>query len=389
MAEVIESIEALPAALDRALLHIFVFGSAVGEAVAVALPERGWILVDGCSLKIEDEDRFPALEAFEEMRAGDEDPLELLVWTHPHADHYVGIRECVENLKPRRVGMTLIEAPAPGSTALELAALGTHPTLPADLRVQDVFKMLRSTLNRVFLYWLEQPSSRLLLTAETEALHLGRTVVRTFSPNQKALRSFYGLPRDDLRVALKERANEYSIVLGLEYGKSRVVLGGDLPHRRNGAILPHAWDQVSKTFPELSNHDVFKVSHHGSAEAFPPAFARRPERREWIVAPFAKSRLPRPDDDETGGLRESLRRVDHVRLTSSVGLVTPTSPGARVARSVLRASLDAVKAGKFSKGLRPPKAENIFDFAWGIALDDSNSVRRLFAGKQALTVFEG
>ena len=35
-------------ALDRNLLYVMVAGPGFGEGVAVALPERGWILVDGC-----------------------------------------------------------------------------------------------------------------------------------------------------------------------------------------------------------------------------------------------------------------------------------------------------------------------------------------------------
>ncbi len=384
-------VEPFPASLDRSLLHVFVFGADVGEAIAVALPGRGWILVDGCKLEVGEEEVFPALEAYTELRTGEDDPIELLVWTHPHADHYQGIREAIERYRPLRVGMTLVEAPAPGSATKELEALGSHPTLPEDLRLQEVFTRVKSTLERVFLHWREQPGSRLLLSAQTQPLELGVTRVRAFSPDQAALKAFYELGVDGLRAALKGRANEYSVVLGLAFGETRIVLGGDLPHRSpSGAILPHAWKWVDENTPELAaSHDGFKVSHHGSAEAIPPSFGGRPDPpREWFVTPFAREHLPRPGDDAKGGLRQLLLRVPELRLTSSVGLVVPPTPGARVLRSQLRLNLEGHRAGGFSTGLRAPAAAGSFDFAWGVAFDGHRAAKRLFAGQHAITVVE-
>lgn len=383
-------IEPFPDSLDRSLLHVFVFGADIGEAIAVALPQRGWILVDGCKVEVGEDEVFPALEAYLGLRDGEADPVELLVWTHPHADHYQGIRETIERYQPLRVGMTLVEAPLPGSASKELEAVGTHPTLPEDLRLQDVFKRVKSTFERVFLHWREKPDSRLPLSAQTSPLNLGATRVRAFSPEQAALKAFYDLGVDGLRAALKDRANEYSIVLGLEFGETRIVLGGDLPHRsRRGSVLPGAWNWIGANAPELADHDGFKVSHHGSAEAIPPFFLARPDPpREWLVTPFARGHLPRPGDDASGGLQQLLRRAPELRLTSSVGLVVPPGPGARVLRDQLRIRLAVVEAGGFSRGLRAPAAVSPYDFAWGVAFNANRTVKRLYAGRQAITVVE-
>lgn len=382
-------IEGFPDALDRSLLHVFVFGADKGEALAIALPDRGWVLVDGCKLDVDGEELFPALEAFTELRSGTDDDVELLVWTHPHADHYQGILEAIERHRPRRVGMTLVEAPAPGSASKELEALGTHHHLPADLRLQDVFSRVRSTLERVFFYWREEPTARLLLSSQTTPITLGATSVIAFSPDPGALRAFYAQGIPGLRTALKEKANEYSVVLGLEFGSTRIVLGGDLPvETPNGAQIPHGWSRVEASAPQLASHGAYKVSHHGSVAAIPSSFLGGARSREWLVTPFAPQHLPLPTDDEKGGLRVLLTGVSAVRLTSSVGLVTPASAGADVPRDELRAALERVREGTFGRGLRAPAAVTSFDFAWGIALDITGSVRRLFAGRQALTVVE-
>lgn len=205
--------------------------------------------------------------------------------------------------------------------------------------------------------------------------------------------AFYGLGIDSLRAALKGRANEHSIVLGLEFGKTQIVLGGDLPHRsRNGSILPHGWKYwkwIETSAPQLSSHHAFKVSHHGSAEAIPPFFRRVAEPPpEWLVTPFVREHLPRFGDDETGGLRQLLRCVPEVRLTSSVGLVVPPIPGAHVLRSVLHTRFAQVQERGFLGGLRAPSATNAFDFAWGVSFDAEGIRRHLFAGRQAITAVE-
>jgi hypothetical protein len=387
MADVVEP---FPTDLDRSLLHLFVFGSDVGEAIAVALPNRGWLLVDGCRLEIDGEEVFPALEAFERLQASEDDRVELLVWTHPHADHYQGIREAVERYRPLRVGITMIEAPPPGSAYAELEAIGTHPVLPADLQLRDVFTRVRTTFERIYLHWRESPASRLPLSTATPPLNLGSVRVKAFSPDPAALAAFYSLGVDGLRHALRSRANEFSVVLGVEFGDTRIVLGGDLPHRApSGSLIEHAWKSLEANSPELADHDGFKVSHHGSAEAIPPSFkSRAAPPREWLVTPFAREHLPRPGDDVKGGLRQLLHRVPALRLTSSVGLVSPGAPGQTITRQLLRDKLAAIQASGFSSGLRAPSPTSPFDFSWGIAFDAGRCAKRLFAGAHAVTIVE-
>ena len=38
------------AILSRDLLYVFVAGPGYGEGIAVAFPERGWLMVDGCQV---------------------------------------------------------------------------------------------------------------------------------------------------------------------------------------------------------------------------------------------------------------------------------------------------------------------------------------------------
>src|SRR5215217_3497310 len=101
--------------LNRDWLHVFVAGPGQGEGIAVALPERGWMLVDGCSTA---DRRFPLEAILQQWRMTDDDPVEAMVLTHPHEDHVEGVAELIEALSPKQVAVTT--GSTPGSTLLQV-----------------------------------------------------------------------------------------------------------------------------------------------------------------------------------------------------------------------------------------------------------------------------
>lgn len=108
-------LEALPAPLDRSLLHVFVAGPGYGEGIAVALPGSGWLVLDGCQIS---DERLPIHAVIDRWRDPDES-IEALLLTHPHTDHAFGIRETIERYRPRRIGLTT----SPSSPELVFAAI--------------------------------------------------------------------------------------------------------------------------------------------------------------------------------------------------------------------------------------------------------------------------
>jgi glyoxylase-like metal-dependent hydrolase (beta-lactamase superfamily II) len=80
------------ARLDRSLLHVFVAGPGEGEAIAVALPDKGWVLFDGCRAS---DGSIGLVDILDRWRV-DGDPIHAYVLTHPHADHAKGIVELFE-----------------------------------------------------------------------------------------------------------------------------------------------------------------------------------------------------------------------------------------------------------------------------------------------------
>ena len=91
--------------LDRSLLHVFVAGPGFGEGIAIALPEKGWILVDGCRTGGRAGQDLPLLAILRRWRRSDDEPIEWMLFTHPHEDHADGFAEVVDALTPVRIGM--------------------------------------------------------------------------------------------------------------------------------------------------------------------------------------------------------------------------------------------------------------------------------------------
>lgn len=378
-----------PASLNRSHIHVFVFGGSTGESIAVALPDRGWVLVDGCKVQIGEEEAFPSLDLYERLRSGPEDRIELLAWTHPHNDHYLGIRETIERHLPLRVGMAMVVAPAPGSARKEMEALGNHPYLPSDLALQDVFSRVLSTIERVRFHWEEYPDSRYFLSSAVEVIALREVRIAACSPELESLREFFNQPIPSLSKTIKSRANEFSTVLAIQFAHTQIILGADLPFSVGGRPIPHGWTMVARAFPESSKHKMFKVSHHGSAEAIPAHFQQdQLDSPEWVVTPFSTSGLPRFDDGAQGGLHHMLGRVDSIRLTSTSGLERPESPGAQISRRSLAQAFARAQTGGFMAGTPRAVAASSFDFGWGFQLDRNGKVLARFAGAQAVTVVE-
>jgi glyoxylase-like metal-dependent hydrolase (beta-lactamase superfamily II) len=98
-------------ALDRSRLHVFVAGPGQGEAVAIALPVKGWVLVDSCRAAHERNGTdLPLVSIVRRFRNAD-DPVEALILTHPHRDHSDGFAELVDTVKPGRIGIVGLPAP--------------------------------------------------------------------------------------------------------------------------------------------------------------------------------------------------------------------------------------------------------------------------------------
>lgn len=378
-------------ALDRSLLHVFVAGPGQGEGIAVALPGRGWLLVDGCRTAQERPGRdLPLGRILERWRAGAGEPVCAMVLSHPHLDHAEGIAELVERLEPDRV--CVAGSRAPGVDLLTEARLWRQRlrdagTTEQSRRISVVLGAIRAfeAIDR------RRPGALLVAHDGVKIPAAGSPAsIEVRAPDDTACQSFFH--RKGLEGRLPARANRISLVVEVSFGETRLVLGGDLPWKENGTVLARGWGLVMERHRGLAAHHGLKVPHHGSTEALhPDLVAPATRRRTWLVTPFNSSSLPSlARSDGLDLLLEAEPSVLLTALPASKHVQTAHAGTGRVTLADIASRTDAVRQGRsFLVGAldhRPGTALGPLDPVWCVAFDDAGRVRGRWRGPAAIEV---
>ncbi|ATB29774.1 hypothetical protein MEBOL_003229 [Melittangium boletus DSM 14713] len=269
---------------DRMYLFVCGPGGRPGygaEALALALPERGWITVDSCKVGRE----LPQEGIISRWRRSPEDQLLISVLTHPHDDHAAGLAELLDAMRPPLVAVTG-NTPPEQDLARRIRDLELSGVTSQNIAARTV-RAAVSAMERL----VSSGATTLLPIRDQQTLISGPARVRCLAPTELEIRTLLShLP--------KERANELSTVLEVTWGQTRLMLGADLPWKNpSGSVLPSGWESVDKRHPGLSDHTGLKVPHHGSREALHPRLLgiTGPGPRLWVCTPFERSDLPRMD----------------------------------------------------------------------------------------------
>jgi hypothetical protein len=369
------ALDALGAPLDRSLLHVFVAGPGYGEGIAVALPDSGWIVLDGCRVST---GRLPILAILDRWRSPGE-PVEALLLTHPHVDHAFGVRETIEATAPRRIGLTTSRtSPALVFASIEAELAASSPASLDQLRRRTVIDAMLAIRRR----FDAAPGDVIPLVDGTQ-LPLTYAGVTAFVRAPDA-----ALVHERLTGGDRGDPNELSAVVELAYGASRIVLGSDLPtvDSRGGAL--HAgWNAVLRRHPHLGVHRGLKIPHHGSPAAFHVDLMTSGRGRTWSISPFNRGRRLPPTDPE--GVPRLVALNGEVSLTAT--------PRARTAQPIhadpaavplaelpsLFAAAAPLAVGAFS--VTPPDIEPL-DPVWCGAFDDRGALRGAWRGNRAFRV---
>lgn len=288
--------------LDRSLLHVFVCGGGFGEAVVVALPSRGWLVVDGCTARAPLGSTGVPLSVLERFGPPkEEDPFEIVVLSHPHEDHAAGFAQLVDAHPPRRVMVTARAPEGPFLHDAMSALLTGASSAPTSARLVhgEVLAAIRAVRRLV------DEGVELVPGVEPTSLMLGEAQIAVRGPHPcPHLDGVFG----DLAGGRRDRANHASIVLELAWRDARVVFTGDLP-----TSPPTGLSCLLDRHGHLSNHDLLKLPHHGSEGAHEPRLLAANSRthRAWTVTPYSRSRLPRVE-----AVRGLLEREQAVHLSA-------------------------------------------------------------------------
>ena len=217
-------------------LRLSVLDVGQGDAVLLRTPTGRHVLVDGGP------DGVAVQNALGKRMPYGEKTIDLVVLTHPHDDHLVGLIDVVQNYKVRQV----LEGPPP-----------VQPT-PA----YDRWRELLSTL-----------------AVPTMAAQTGQWVDLGGGATLHVLHAGEAWGGDDAF------ANDASVVLSVERGAFSAILMGDAgPPVQRWLVAGNAVGPAA----------VVKVPHHGSSAAFDEAFLNLLAPREAIVSVGASNRFGHP-----------------------------------------------------------------------------------------------
>lgn len=301
-------------ALDREAITFFIAGPGVGEGIAIALPGRGWILLDGCRTRGASGADLPLLAILERWQLPD-DPVAWMILTHPHLDHADGFAEVLDAVKPVSLGLAGIERPRATAVELVQEAIRTGRRTEEQLRARQVEAALLAMAD-----WEARTGRSLTPLADGATLEvLGSTARgRIWAPSVDALGAWTRTPW----VRARRWANSMSTVLDVRYGTTRLLLGGDLPWVNTGApaAVSVGWDPVLSAHPGLAEGlQALKIPHHGSRDALHPDLVG-PGAGWWSTTPYSRSRLPRTGAED--GVEVLLTHQERFSLTA-----LPTSRG--------------------------------------------------------------
>lgn len=353
--------------LDRRHLHLFVAGPGYGEAVAVALPERGWVLVDGCAVG---DGGLPLLSILERWRtAGDADPIDCLALTHPHRDHAIGFRAVLEEARPARVTLA-----APPESPLEGLRFAGDPDLAPTTSEGLRRRAVADACAAIRRYHAAHPE-RVIGVAQGAPIPVSSpaATVTVRSPRAEVIGAALASARLGGEVP---DPNALSTVLEIQLGDTRLVLGSDL--------VAQGWTEALAARPELGAHHGLKVPHHGSRTAHHEGLMPAAAGRAWVVAPFSPSRLPLHAD----GLPWLVSRCGRLHLTAApLARRRQPFPPAEVPLAALP-SLFASGAppGRGAVAISPPAELQPLDAVWAAAFDHAGAIRGLWRGPRAFAV---
>ncbi len=368
--------------LRREHLHVFVADPGRGEGIAIALPARGWVVIDSCRAATGASVPF---EIVERWRSPDDDPVLWAILSHPHEDHADGFAEIVDGLSPKHIGIA-------GARSLpRYIDILRDAELPR--RTEDRRRASQvATALRAIRSWEELHGPATPLCDATTPLAEVTPSMYVRAPSADALHGYLERCVEEPRY-LRPDANQYSLVLDVQLTGTRLVLPGDLPTTVGGQTIPTGWTHVMGRHPSLGQHALLKIPHHGSAEAHhEDLMPSATEARAWPVTPYNSARLPRLA--ETDGLPALLAKNGSVQLTglpvAKARQFTTPSPGV-ASLAELRDRISARPTGSpfLDRGgieITPRDALDPLDAIWCFAIDAAGTIVARYRGAIALDI---
>jgi len=245
------------------LLHIYFCDVGQGDAILIKTPQNEQILVDGGP----DEKVLKCLS--HALPFYDHD-LDLVILTHPHADHLGGLIEVLRTYQIRK--LIFWQIPYESADFQEFVDLVRRKNLPI---------------------WAVAAGEVLALDQQTRA--------EVWFPLSKEELEVLGAPFDPYDG---EDVNDSSIVFRLVCGNFEALLTGDAPEAAQQLLLEHG---------AVGESDVLKVAHQGAKDGLNQDFLKKVKPRLAIISVGANNRYGHPSAETLEELKNAgveVKRTD-------------------------------------------------------------------------------
>ncbi len=346
-------------------LEISIIGPGRGECILIHLGNNDWCVVDSCVARgIQDSVATEYLRSF-----GGSPQIRLVVASHWHDDHIRGLAGVLESAPTAQFScsMALKEQEFAALMRLQELSIVDNSGTREFARILDVLKdrpgasevsaPFFALQGRVLLRLSASPA-RSTAAAVTALSPSDDSVVRAMNDLRKLMPTA-GMPQGRL---VSPTPNHNSVVLWVEAGARRVLLGADLEHTgRSG----EGWLAVISGHIDTTRAEVFKVPHPGSPTSDYPGVwsSMLNENPIAILTPFS-GKLPATSD-----LERIATYTNNLYCTSSGTGKPPTRD-----KTVEKKMRDAASARRVLDG-NPGHVR----LRWPIATDQAPSVE-LFNG---------
>ena len=294
------------------LLGIHVLGGIQGESIVINLPGDRWGVVDCYTSRLDAPDLNPTVRF---LRDNGVSKLDFLCLTHPHDDHYRGMAHILDAF-PVECFWQFPVLPHP-----VMRRLIDHDIWDAeesqDRDRQETAQELVRLFGRVNALGKSQKIRRELLNIGQQMYDRdGVRVIAVAPSGDQTLRYVERLTNcfnsdGTVKGRLPNSAhNMISAALIIEFGTSRILLGGD--------VETSGWQDSLAHFGDNLAIHAAKVSHHGSTngycEGLWPTLSRKGKPIS-VIAPFRRFGLPK-----RVALEHIAAHSERVLTTSMVGI---------------------------------------------------------------------
>lgn len=238
------------ASFQRSELRVIFFDVGQGDAILIETPERHLILIDGGP----DDTALDKVGRFVPFWRRH---LDLVVLTHPHADHFYGLVGVLDRYQVDRVLWS-------GVACQEAAC-------------------------RLWEEALAQSSAEVVIARAGQRIRSASTFLDVLYPLESQYRY---LPRDQ---------NEPSVVTRLAYGQYRWLLTGDATARTENNLMA-AWGDYLES-------QILKVAHHGSRSSSQEEFLGLVSPELAVIQVGADNRYGHPAEEVLERLSERMITV--------------------------------------------------------------------------------